>query len=581
MIDIVIPEYLRGYFSENMREIVFGFILCQIAVAYVYVFLATRKKSHLADYEFNGNGYFEGIRFSCNTIWDYLSLFLFILMLCLFGWLLFDNAELCWPDQSHITSGGMLGELWMQIVPQTGRFSPMLHQEFLIFGKIFESAWAFYSIAFVELLLFCILMLIALPVQSLSLRLLLISALTFSFGFLAANSALICPEVHIVMGFLAFIYFAYLTKQNRAGNYKYYFGAGGQIFLAAYLIYLKEPVFLVFGSYSLLMIISEISNFQNFEDAPLFKKILVALQKCPVEFSMFCLSMIYAGVYFLYIFMQIQDRYGSSPNSTILSVFFASIHGNYLVSIFLILVLVKILLYSKYHSNKVLDFLAFSFVFYYVSLIILGMKHPYYYVPIAFMGIVLVADFLQKISAKPSASLFAASICLLLVAIEFPKSISYFQRRELYMISRKLTSHTINSYLIASHGMKPSKIFFLEENEGYDTSQFVSYLNYSLGGPATFQMIQENHKKPNSISVIPISHEELTKLKRVSAGAVFIGLPNLGGGNVKNDQIQIPDLNTVDEIVPWNHVSSWKKKIYSVASKPNPQIAFQGIFISK
>jgi hypothetical protein len=583
MIDIVIPEYFKDFVSGNMRILVFGFILSQIAIAYAYVFSSTRGNALLRDSQLAGDLNFKGLRFNFKSVWDYLAFGLFVLLLALFGWLLFDNAELCIPDQAHIT-GVMHGGLWMQIVPQTGRFSPMLHQEFLIFGKIFESTWSFYLITYLELLLLCIALLIALPVKSLSLRLLLIASLVFSYGFQYANSALICPEVHIVFGFLAFMYLASRTKQSRIGSLGYFCGAGGQIFLAAYLIYLKEPIFLVFGSYSLIIIATETFNNLNDTNQLFLHRVFAAIRRSPVENSIFCLSFVYSFFYLVYIFIQTQARYGSSSENNSLSTIIYSLQSSYFVGIYILLLLLKILRFKDYKSNAVFNSLAFSFIFYYLALIILGMTHPYYYVPIAFMGILLAAEFLDKFSGKRLASVIGAVTCLSIVAIEFPKSISHFHRRELYMISRKLTSDSIKSIENISIGKSPSKIYFLEKHGGYDSGIFVAYLNYK-SKPSKFYF-ENTVKNPIGQEKIPVGSISLKELNSSgfspNPNEVFVGLSDLGGQNI---DFEIPEKNTKiwnkKEIIPETHIGNRKKLFYSKFShQTNSKKMFNGTIVS-
>jgi hypothetical protein len=61
MIDIVIPEYFKDFVSDNMRILVFGFILSQIAIAYAYVFSSTRGNVLLQDSQLAGDLNFKGL----------------------------------------------------------------------------------------------------------------------------------------------------------------------------------------------------------------------------------------------------------------------------------------------------------------------------------------------------------------------------------------------------------------------------------------------------------------------------------------------------------------------------------------
>ena len=147
------------------------------------------------------------------------------------------------------------------------------------------------------------------------------------------------------------------------------------------------------------------------------------------------------------------------------------------------------------------------------------------------------------------------------------------------MISRKLAVEKLDRFLHKNLGSIPSAILFLDENEGYDTSQFISYINYSSMSQFTFQKAQKYSLKPAEMIVLPISWMELETLQIIPASVILIGLPNLGGRDVKLIHNEFPDSKNIGDIVPWDHVSPWKKNLYSLAPDLDFNKQFHGLFI--
>jgi hypothetical protein len=112
------------------------------------------------------------------------------------------------------------------------------------------------------------------------------------------------------------------------------------------------------------------------------------------------------------------------------------------------------------------------------------------------------------------------------------------------MQSREVAVKLIDEVISQDHAGGVPRIFFFERNNGYDTGQFVSFLNHSLIHRKF--ILSENGKTELGAEVIPTngvdqkikSRDEIvdlvhrTGIKPVS-GDIFVALPGYGGNNVQ------------------------------------------------
>ena len=431
MFDFVLPAGLKEFVTPNMRLIVFSFIFIQIVVASGFAYWCYKSQFGTCIVKKNARLSFPFKRIFCfQSACDIFSFVIFSALLSLFGWLIVDNSELCWPDQSHITAGAMRGDLWMQIVPQTGRFSPLLHQEFLLLAGILKSATAYYLLAVAELILIVLGLIFILPVKSLSIRLLFTASLVFSAGFAVPISGLIFPEAHIILSLIIFLSLAKINHEHAENYGLALFSSICQIFIAIYLIYLKEPMFLVLGGYSIFYLMHEIIK-KNANES-ISKKITSNLKKKPVEISILCASFIFAITYFFYIYLQTQERYGSKQDRGVVESLLSSFTQSPLVGLYFLVLIVRLLQLKKHTWHPVWDSMNFSFIFYYLALIIMGLSNPYYYVPISFASILLSAKIISNLQLNLLGKTCLSLVGIFIVYIGVIDSLSFFRNRELY-----------------------------------------------------------------------------------------------------------------------------------------------------
>jgi hypothetical protein len=585
MIDFVLPENLRIFTMTYQRPIFLTYWFAQIFVACTFVWYCIRRHSTCAPVTPNNESrvsLFHGLRLKPQNAYDSVIFILFICGIALYGFLILDNANLSHPDQSHITSGAMQGKLWMQINPDRGRFSPMILQEFIFIALFADHAWQYYSIAVLILLLLVVLCLAIIPFESLGDRLLLTAAFIFTAAFAVPAAGLIYAEINILIGLCLFMNLAYNYNQYlelKQNTNRAFLASIGMIFCAAYLIYVKEPMFLVFGCYAFVAMWCKILFLlprQKSKDQGTLKEKVFLLGN---EIAIMGLSAIYGLVYFFYIFLQTKERYGKEQSSGMLeSIHLSLSEGPFVILYFATLVwrFAK-LKRGSCKFDPVLDSLAISFILPYAAMIHLGLVVSYYYLPIGFMGLLLFAKTVAPISQKMGFRLGLACLCIAIIVSSLPTFFSFFRQRELYMQTRQRCVEFVDKLLSNDHSGSQPKIYFFERNRVYDSGQFVSFINYSLADQRFF--ILEPPKfdlSQGDVPVIPAvgvdsklnSSDQLWAIAEAtgippSAGDLFIALPSYGGSNINVDNLLAAKEKNKNRIFSFtSKISQFKEFIY-------------------
>jgi hypothetical protein len=569
MIDFVLPNQLKELVAANFRTIVFSLILIQVFCGLIFI-ASCRKYSSSPpiDARFPRVETISVPQF--RDVFDFLALVSFIFILVLLSWLILDNAKLCWPDQSHITAGAMLGDLWMQIVPQNGRFSPMLHQEFLILSNLFHSEKAFYLLAILELVIFCVALVVILPFQSIKMRLIFVLPIIFSLGFIVPISGLIYPEVHLLLAIIFFLLLSQVNEKSPLHSRTYFLSASLIVTLSAYMIYLKEPVFLVMAFYAILRMCN--SFFKMQQGMPFAKKVSQVLILRPVDTSILAFSINYAIVYLIYIYIQTENRYGSESAASFLDTLVVAFQSSPLLLIYLFFLAWRLfeILKKRASLDPVFDFLAFSFLLYFFVLLKLGMANAYYYLPLSLMAILLAA---KLISPKLPSFKWAALNCIVLISLfifEIQQIASFFRSRELYMLSRDMFVDKINAH------NDVRKIYFVESADGYESGQLVAYLNYRIPGKRFFvaQTDERQQLETHSTPVIPTTIDGIQKAEiQMESGDIVLALPNMGGRDMDFLENKIFNYKKAIIFEPTELLGPKKAFFYSLI-KSNPEKNF-------
>lgn len=593
------PKSIRMLVRENMRLIVFALLAAQIVVALsIDLFIRKKHSWRFPIPDVNRNIHFpklfHGFRLNKLSYLDILSAIVFLLSVLIYSWLIIDNANLSFPDHSHITGEILSGNLWMQISPETGRFSPLVHQEYLLFSKFAKYAWQYYAISIIEMIVMCGIMISIIPIRSLSLRLLLTSSFVYSLGLAIPIAGLIYPEVNIIYALILFIFFALRLEVLRTQRIclKCIMSFFCMVVIVTYLIYLKEPFFLVFASYSLISIYADLKlNYlepdSRSETTAAVKNAMFQLYRYSIEIGILFIAFVYAILYLLFIFVHIHKRYGSVNSGNLFQSLICSFeHAPILFVLFAYLAWRVVSVYRCFDLYKpIWDPLAFSFIFYYITLICLGMNSAYYYTPIVFVGLIYMLNVSSVQIQRRSLQYGIALFSLVIIAYELPDTIQHFRDRELFMQSRENAVDDIVKILKTNNHPTIPKIYFIERNINYDTTEFKAYLDYCLNIQyITNDLLTKSGLKKTNIALnvipFPITNQSPCLLSDViilnqtfcsaeppRIGDILISLPtNAVAINISQHNSKMPlSLQLSNEDRPI--LSKSKQMIYSLFNK--------------
>jgi len=413
---------MKSFAVHHLREIVFLFLLLQVLATSLLLFIL--KKGGVATYCNLKTApiLFHGLRLR-NMKWpDFFTVTIFIPCLFIYSWLLVYHADLSWPDHSHITKRIVSGELWMQINPSNGRFSPMLHQEFLIFSLFAKQAIHYYIISICYLALITIAMLCTIPFNSLFSRIILISTLLFSTSFALPISGLIFPEINIILGFTLFLYIEIKRIDNKNEDKRNINLINiTSLAVVTYLIYLKEPFFLFFICYSVISVCSFFMNgntILSFGRSQLIRNFLVT---CSMELCYVIIAIIYLILYYILIYCHITIPYASESNEGLIKTIIKMVYASPLLALFIFGLIIRgaSLIGNPRSILPVWDPFAFSLVIYMAVLIYHGLWFYNYYLPVIFFSILYIPRTIVLDYNKYSKAIYLAISFLILVFIWF------------------------------------------------------------------------------------------------------------------------------------------------------------------
>lgn len=545
--DIQASEELRLFLKEYTRLLVFFFLAAQAVCGLFFIWIATQKTNPNLQLPDLATAKLFDIPSPSDWRWyDVISLVFFALILFIYSFLIVDNADLYWHDQSHITSGALLGNLWMQIVPQNGRFSPLLHQEYLLIALFAKESWQYYWLAVFNLWVFSATVFMAMPLRSISLRLLVVGSLVATLGFSIAVSGLIYPEINMVYALLIFIACALKANSKPDGKQRL-LPMTGCVLSSLYLIYIKEPLFLVMATYALLSLWLE----ANKKDLRM-KSVSMANVKeiCrstngAVAIVLLVFSGAYALVYFVYIYLQTQESYTDTYGRGALETLLMAVYYYPFIAVLCAALLFKAKAYKQGLATliPVWDPMAVGMAVYCAVLVITGMGGATYYLPVAVFSCLYLVRMFRQQMIKPFVVVTAVFVCLLTIANGVPSSLEHFRVRELYMQNGRQVVEMLKAVQWESNDSR--RIFFIERNQGFDAIQFASYAGFSglklsesdsygvvpAFGKGVFQLV------PVEVSEGFLDTDQLTKLIQKqglvpSVGDLVVSMPDRGGGTV-------------------------------------------------
>lgn len=559
---------MKSLLVHHMKEIVFFFLVLQCLFAsFLISFL--RKGGVASSCSMQPiPAMIHGLRLRHVTWSDVASAIIFITCLVIYGWLMVDHVDLSWPDHSHITKELVSGELWMQINPANGRFSPMVHQEFLIFSLFAKRAVDWYLISICYLALITLAMLLTISFDRLLPRIILISSVLFSTCFAGPISGLIFPEINIILCSLIFLFLEIRRRNIEHGD-------DGQslhprdialLAIVTYLIYLKELFFVFFTCYSISSVLGYFLARNTIRDSGRADKLRNFLATFSMEAAYTIISIIYFLIYYFLIYRHTKIPYAGESNGGVIETMNKMVHASPLLLIVGTGLLFRIarILGNPRTFLPVWDPFAFSMGGYVGVLLYHGLWFDYYYLPFIFFSIIYIPTIMRLDQTKFLKVIYIGA-SLLVMVISIPKTLLFFQNRELFMQSRNMAVKRLNE-LNKSH---IGKVFYLEGIKGYDSEEFIYYARFKgvnisreketplLTGPQVdgTVLIPLAVDPKQDVSTRQLREKALQAGYNLHSNDIIISLPNLSGTTVR---VTVSD-DTSEQFTPWNMTSLSQK----------------------
>ncbi|MEA5508898.1 hypothetical protein VB715_03895 [Crocosphaera sp. UHCC 0190] len=430
----------------------------------------------------------------------YIQIGFFLLFCITYIYLMLYGEDFAYHDNEQYTlfslSGNFLG---MPIHPSGGRFWPLGHQEFNLISLFSKTPLAYHLFPVFQLVVcLCVIWLI-LENKSISYKLFVIFFIMITHSFVISFQGLIFPERNLI--FWISILILSIQKFEKSNSIIYFIGA---IIAAQFLLYYKEPIFLLIGGFATMRLVNSLviikiwSNWGNLSKVIKYRWI---------DVSLIILSIIFLSYYFLCIFPNIEDAYMSNNQVNTFSIIVSYLTTDIILNVFFIVFFVRIIYLGKIKKNPDMlwDFLAFSSILYFISYIKLGMYSTYYTSLTDFIAILYLAilidriDFSNNKSHLKKSTIIALTFLLCLENIHL-SSYAIISRKK-HIDSRVKFVQFIQEY-IYNHPNGNDLGLFFPHNNNYDVMQFTAFMNYKINQGSNFSDITDTQLYSNGQKLV-------------------------------------------------------------------------------
>lgn len=156
--------------------------------------------------------------------------------------------DFTYSDNSHFTNGTPVGkDIPVQIVPGSGRFFPLGHQEFNLIRHVTSSVTGYQALRIVQLVLLCGILLVRDEELSIQARVALITLALITPTILISFSGLIYPEWNVVFWLICLAFSVKRFEQTQ-----FIAWAVAAVISSQFMLYYKEIAFLLLLGFAVL-----------------------------------------------------------------------------------------------------------------------------------------------------------------------------------------------------------------------------------------------------------------------------------------------------------------------------------------
>ena len=358
---------------------------------------------------------------------NWLIIGIFTIFLGFYIFLIIYKEDFAFYDESQYILSTLRGvnyskPIWLS----EGRFWPLGHQEFNIIRFFTQSPIGYHLFPILQLLIVVAALFIFLIEFPVWFRILLITIVTIAPSFVMSFFGLVIPERNIIFFLvILLICFKYFIKTR---SRLYFCGA---LIAAQFLLYYKEPVFLLVGGFAgtrlLLQGFSERSLLQRRGYQQFFRTYCV-------EVGLLILTGFFLLLYTSVFLPYMNFEYARIRSMDIFSVILSYLSFDPLLDIFLVTLIARFLylIYSRQLPNSFWDSLAVGAFIYFLSYIKLHLFNYYYMAPVDLIAILYLGQLIYP-KLKEKKVRFSTITALITFLIASRNAVSSFE----HIASRK------------------------------------------------------------------------------------------------------------------------------------------------
>lgn len=444
----------------------------------------------------------------------WLPTILFSIFFLIYIFLIFYKEDFAYYDDTQFTRFSLKGIAYgFPIWREQGRFWPLGLQEYNLLSLIGKSQLIYRGFSIIQLLIICFSLYFTLYKFSPIWRYTTIFFIMVCPPFLMSFLGQIYPERNVVfyLILLILIYTCYTKSYSKHKKILIY----SAFIIAQIAIYYKEPVFVLIATIAFARLFITFLLKRDLHIKKLLKELININY---IDIGMIILALIYWLLYNTQIVPYIVNAYShnqTDKGNTIFSIFFLFIQDNFIIGIFLVILVLRLfqIIFLKSDIDVFLEPLALGGMAYlgvYAKLKMFDDYNNYYFAPAMVIAIIYVANFIynsilfsRKIDRKVLKKIyFYGFLCLSCILLIVTMS-QYLGQSSYKILARKavINGHVnlvnrLIEYSEESHHNSFTLFFPFDRTSNnysiYTFKEFLAYKNFHISSVDKIDTLRNN-----------------------------------------------------------------------------------------
>lgn len=410
----------------------------------------------------------------------------FCIFMIFYIYAIFYKADFAHYDEDAFILLGLIGgrDFAIKATPRTGeRFYPLAGAEFNIINDFTNTPTGYHAYPVLQLIILILGLFYFLRDFQIWFRLSTIMLIVTNPSFVISFFGLVYPERNLIFWIFIFI----LSFQSFTLKKSPWF-FGGTLISAQIILYTKEPIFLMIGTFATSRLIVE---FYRQRVSYKFTHILNFLRNHFLEISLLFLAAIFALMYFsiypIFSANSPESNYASTRAIGYLEVLSNYFYTNLLLIVFLLAIVSRAayLIKHKKYPDSFYDPLALGAVVYFLVFLKLRIFSRYYMAPVDLIAILYLSRFVYSwIQGKRFSRVLALSLIFIFIFLR-NASYSFFHvvERKNLIISKVRLYEFLKDYQKGTQSQKIYLFFpyahrFFKVNPFWTVGELATFLEY-------------------------------------------------------------------------------------------------------